>query len=460
MPCLLLNLVGSQSWGISSYFKQRDTAAEPTQSGVYGLIEAAIGLDRSESYPDLAALRFGVRVDRPGHLAVDFQTAQNVMRANGRSHKNEVIHKHYLADAHFMVVLEGESSTLETVQQALLTPRRPIYLGRRAFPPTAPVILPDCLQPEALETVIVTYPWCASHFFPWSFLWDGAPLRAVIDDPHGFETRNDRRLGAPTVREFIRRPVRTYLVEPILAEPFVPPSLEISPPLQAETPPPSRRRSPSARSRPARQTSLAPAPAPTELFETQLIFANPVFDPLDMGAIHKLLLDALRIGRPQTKVPVLFRLDALTDDRFKLVIRSTRRADWSRPPLFEVIEQTVEPFRPPTMSPGDQFTFSVRVNPIKKSDGKIIGLRKAADQVAWLHRKAQERGGFNVLDLSQHLQEPPRRAKRDIFFVSANFEGVGQLVDAALFKECLWRGLAAKGLFAGFNMLQIVSDGA
>src|SRR5690606_28500785 len=85
MPTLLLRLEGPmQSWGISSRFRQRDTATEPSKSGVIGLICAALGKPRKEdpategrwpSLAQLASLQMGVRTDRAGTIGVDFQTA-------------------------------------------------------------------------------------------------------------------------------------------------------------------------------------------------------------------------------------------------------------------------------------------------------------------------------------------------------------------------------------------------
>ena len=77
VPVLLLRLAGPmQSWGIGSRFAMRDTAPEPTKSGVLGLICSAAGIPRDDeaSLAELAVLRMGVRVDREGRVAEDFQT--------------------------------------------------------------------------------------------------------------------------------------------------------------------------------------------------------------------------------------------------------------------------------------------------------------------------------------------------------------------------------------------------
>ncbi len=232
MPTLLLNLVGPQSWSASSHFKHRDTATEPSKSGVYGLIEAAMGLQRNETFPQLDDLRFGARVDRPGHWEVDFQTAQSVAMANGRGHKNEVLRKSYLADAHFVVALEGKQTVLETIQKNLLNPKSPVHLGRRAFSPIAPIILPDALRPEELEPALTAYPWRANHLFSWAIRETDEVLRVVVDDETGYEVRHDVRMGPPALREFTRRRVRTDWVKPV----WVPPKAKSTAPrLQGET---------------------------------------------------------------------------------------------------------------------------------------------------------------------------------------------------------------------------------
>lgn len=63
-----------QSWGTQSRYTTRDTGLEPTKSGVVGLLCAALGRPRTADPSDLAALRMGVRVDRPGSMRSDYHT--------------------------------------------------------------------------------------------------------------------------------------------------------------------------------------------------------------------------------------------------------------------------------------------------------------------------------------------------------------------------------------------------
>ena len=122
MPTLLLRLVGPmQSWGTTSRFDQRDTGKEPSKSGVVGLLAAALGIDR-ENWTDLeplTRLSMGVRHDRPGVPKRDYQTAgcaeaNTIIKADGTPSPRKALFltRFYLADAAFLVGLEGDDRSL------------------------------------------------------------------------------------------------------------------------------------------------------------------------------------------------------------------------------------------------------------------------------------------------------------------------------------------------------------
>ncbi len=138
---LLIKLEGPmQSWGYRSRFDYRDTALEPTRSGVIGLICAAMGIARGEDVSRFDAIRMGVRVDREGRPERDFHTALNVVKADGSGTDTVVSRRDYLADASFTVGLECQNKLLlEEIAAALRNPRWPVFLGRRSFPLTAPI---------------------------------------------------------------------------------------------------------------------------------------------------------------------------------------------------------------------------------------------------------------------------------------------------------------------------------
>lgn len=165
---LLLRLAGPmQSWGVQSRFTERDTALEPTKSGVVGLVCAALGRPRDTDITDVAALRMGVRVDREGRVRRDFHTAgrEGFLRARGAVERKQLIvtNRFYLSDAHFTVGLEGNNDQLRLlndIQKALRRPHWPLALGRKAFTPGCPVHLPDGLQENVpLREALITFPW-------------------------------------------------------------------------------------------------------------------------------------------------------------------------------------------------------------------------------------------------------------------------------------------------------------
>ena len=158
MTVLLLTLAAPlQSWGSSSRFVRRGTEFAPTKSGMVGLLAAAEGRRRTEPVEDLAALRFGVRIDQPGRLVRDFQTEQT---ADGRT--LPLSYRFYLGDAVFLAGVEGDRGLLEGLAQALVRPAFPLYLGRRSCPPAGP-LLPRLFDAE-LESVLAGQPWAAA---PW-----------------------------------------------------------------------------------------------------------------------------------------------------------------------------------------------------------------------------------------------------------------------------------------------------
>lgn len=218
MSVLLLRLTGPmQSWGTQSRFTVRDTGLEPSKSGVIGLLCAAIGRRREEAIGDLVSLRMGVRVDREGTMAKDYHTALDAIRASGaKSNQAVVSTRYYLADASFLVGIEGDIGLLKELHAALTNPHWPLYLGRRAFPPAVPVHLLDgLLEGRGLREVLTSYPLCGSPR-------DGTTrLRLVLECPYGEgeAVRMDQPLPNsfnPTSldhRRFLPRHTRTDFVD-------------------------------------------------------------------------------------------------------------------------------------------------------------------------------------------------------------------------------------------------------
>jgi len=169
MPTLLLRLAGPmQSWGTTSRFDQRDTGKEPSKSGVIGLLASALGIDREswcEDLQALAALNIGVRHDRPGVLKRDYQTAQHIISADRlKIHETAVTARDYLADAVFLVGLEGpDRSLLERAHAALQNPVWPLALGRKSYVPAEPVWLEDGVLDAPLLPALAAQPWLTAQ---------------------------------------------------------------------------------------------------------------------------------------------------------------------------------------------------------------------------------------------------------------------------------------------------------
>lgn len=150
MSTLLLRLAAPlQAWGTGSRFASRLTDRYPSKSGIVGLLAAAQGRRRSESIEDLAALRIGVRIDQPGSLLRDFQTARTL---DGKM-SMPLSDRFYLQDAVFVAGIEGDSDLLEELSGAVHSPRFPVYFGRKACVPAAPLVIEIVDQPllEALK---------------------------------------------------------------------------------------------------------------------------------------------------------------------------------------------------------------------------------------------------------------------------------------------------------------------
>ncbi|MDV8071120.1 type I-E CRISPR-associated protein Cas5/CasD [Rhodococcus sp. IEGM 1366] len=160
MTTLLLKLSGPmQAWGAASRFSQRNTRQEPTKSGVVGLLAAAQGRRRTDPLEDLAALKFGVRVDQPGQLIRDFQTAKSL----DDKRTMPLSYRYYLGDAVFVAGVEGDSNLVGALAEALRNPTFPLYLGRRSCPPSGPLRLNVSETP--LMTALESAPWEAANWY-------------------------------------------------------------------------------------------------------------------------------------------------------------------------------------------------------------------------------------------------------------------------------------------------------
>ena len=213
---LLIPLEGPlQAWGLDSRFELRQTAAEPSKSGVIGMCCAALGRDRREAIDDLAALLFGVRVDREGRLTRDFHTAKEVIGASGSDRRTVVSTRWYLADAAFIAGLQGPLPLLQAIHAALQKPHWSTHLGRRSCPPSVPPGSGSMVPLPLEEALRQAQPFRPQRIDP--------ILRLVLEDPLGAQSRSDQPLAPFSERRFGMRRVRSLSIPvpviPAVSEP-------------------------------------------------------------------------------------------------------------------------------------------------------------------------------------------------------------------------------------------------
>lgn len=202
MPTLLLRLRSPMmSWGDHSQFGHRDSRREPTKSAVIGLLCAALGRPRWEPIADLAALTMGVRVNKEGVLQRDYHTVQDNMRDDGSKVNTTLSDRYYVADADYLVGLEGDLALLRTLDAALQFPQWQLYLGRKSFIPSKPVRVG--IEELPLLPALQRYPYT-----PHRREKPASSLRFVLEAMDGPDTRQDVPLDWQR-RIFASRSVKT-----------------------------------------------------------------------------------------------------------------------------------------------------------------------------------------------------------------------------------------------------------
>ena len=206
MPTLLLRMrAPMMSWGDHSRFTIRDTRREPTKSAVIGLLCAALGRPRWEPVNDLAALPMGVRVDKEGLVQCDYHTVMDSIKSSGGKGDTVISQRYYIADADYLVGLEGKSAQLSELANALQNPRWQIYFGRKSFVPSRPVY--THIIDLSMETALQQHPYGKGNqrLLP-------EELRYVLEVTNSLDVRRDVPLDWQK-RQFGSRCVETKFVD-------------------------------------------------------------------------------------------------------------------------------------------------------------------------------------------------------------------------------------------------------
>jgi CRISPR system Cascade subunit CasD len=189
MSTLLLRMrAPMMSWGDHSRFTIRDSRREPTKSAVIGLLCAALGRPRWEPVADLAALRMGVCILQEGVMQCDYHTILDSIKSSGGKGDTVLSYRYYLADADYLVGLEGEDfGFLASLQAALQNPVWQLYFGRKSFVPSHPVYLPNGLS-ELPLTEALTFHLDKLQRQPRKRL---QKIRCILEVPDSLDVRQD-----------------------------------------------------------------------------------------------------------------------------------------------------------------------------------------------------------------------------------------------------------------------------
>jgi len=217
MTTLLIRLVGPlQSWGTTSRFAERDTGKEPSKSGVIGLLAASMGIDR-ENWIDLeplTRLSMGVRHDRPGIPKREYQTAgcartDTIIKADGSKTMDGVVSfRSYLADAAFLVGMEGQDrSLLEKIQASLQNSVWVPSLGRKSYVPSEPLWVVEGVQDKPLTEVLPGWPWIGA--LRWKEELPSKLLLSLESEDGSGALRMDQPLSSFAERRFGARYVKS-----------------------------------------------------------------------------------------------------------------------------------------------------------------------------------------------------------------------------------------------------------
>ena len=157
----------------------------PGRSMLAGLLANALGYAHGD-FDKLAqlqgGLRYAVRQDRAEVPLLDFQTVflghphlrqggwttwgRAEERSGGSPQETHIRYRYYLADAAYTVALETKATaapSLEQLEQALRTPARPLFIGRKSCLPSAPLLLrPGRVRAETVLSAVEQAPLAQS----------------------------------------------------------------------------------------------------------------------------------------------------------------------------------------------------------------------------------------------------------------------------------------------------------
>jgi CRISPR system Cascade subunit CasD len=218
-----------QSWGERGKWSMRDTAPEPTKSGIVGILACALGWGEDDPIRELAfSLRIGVRCDHVPQRAplVDYHTvgggyqtsihrqADGKLKYNKGEAHTEQTWRSYLVESSFLIALMTITNSPDITRRladALQNPVWPVYLGRKSCIPSRP-LFDRLAKATDLDEALRAEPLYARSVHE---LGKVRKVRTVVESPSqrsGTVRRFDQRISR-TQRTFAPRHTREFFID-------------------------------------------------------------------------------------------------------------------------------------------------------------------------------------------------------------------------------------------------------
>ena len=189
----------------------------------------------------------------------------------------------------------------------------------------------------------------------------------------------------------------------------------------------------------------------------------------DLGNTHKLHQRIMQGfpddqgDNPRQAWNILYRQEP---DSLVVLVQSTIAPDWSRLPPDYLLKSDNKEIRWDTthFATGNLYQFRLKANPSKrdKATGKLIGMFRREDQIAWLERKASQHGfqamGIDVIPVP-NLFGTKTKGSAPIRIHSVIFQGFLQVTDPVQFIQSIEKGIG-RGRSYGCGLLSIAKPNA
>ena len=154
---------------------------------------------------------------------------------------------------------------------------------------------------------------------------------------------------------------------------------------------------------------------------------------------------------------VLWRQEIKGHVPYLLVQSLVEKPDWSSLPS-ECLCQRSSPEMKAfdiRLRPQQVLRFRLRANPTVKRNGKREGLYRESEQLTWIQRKATD-NGFRLVDVRMKARKIEVAGDAPLCLLSAQFDGVLQVLDPDKVTNALRRGIGPAKAF-GLGLLSLTA---